>query len=543
MLMRRRSFVLTGFALLLGLVTFHGPVALLRAGAGQPAAGGAAGREVVLLYTNDFHSALDPIAAYWLPNSPRIGGAAALAGYVNRFRAANDTVFLFDSGDMFTGQVSNITRGEALMEMMRAMRYDAMAIGNHEFDYGSANFEKQMTRVPMPVLGANIYYKGTSHRFSRPSVILERNGVRVGVIGVIGPDAGSAVLPAGIADLEFRDPAAAIAPIVEELRPQVDLVVVLAHQGKTGPQQTDAESHPDLQRDFDADVLLAGTVPGIDVIVGGHAHRGIERPFVHPETGTLIVQTYGYGTRLGVLRLQLRDGRVASHAGELVTTWTARVTPDPAVAQVVEHYQHQVSATAGPPIVTLSRRVYRAYTRESPLGNVVADAMREATGADIALQNAGGLRADLPDEAITVGHVLDVVPFVNTVDTYRLTGAQIRDVLEQSLTLERGLMQVSGLQVEYELSRPAGQRVVRVSVGQAPLERDRVYTVATNSFVGQGGDLYVTFANATRTAAGAPIVEVLAAYLKRVGAAGVEPPAPFVATRLIDRHAAPAPQP
>lgn len=535
MLIRRRLLLLFAVALLLSLAAREGLVAGQAAG-GQPPTG-TAGREVVLLYTNDFHSALDPIAAYWLPNSPRIGGAAALAGYVNRFRAANDTVFLFDAGDMFTGQVSSVTRGEALMEIMRAMRYDAMAIGNHEFDYGAANFEQQMLRVPMPVLAANIFYRGTTHRYSRPYVILERNGVKLGVIGVIGQDARSAVSPAGIADLDFVDPARAIAPIVKLLRPQVDLIVVLAHQGKTGPQQTDAESHSELQRDFDEDVKLAGAVPGIDVIVGGHAHRGIERPFVHPQSGTIIVQTYGYGTRLGVLRLQLRDGRLASHTGELVTTWTARVTPDAAVAQIVERYTHHVASLAGPPILTLGRRIFRAYNQESPLGDVVTDAMRHATGADIALQNSGGLRADLPDEPITTGHVLDVLPFVETVETYRMTGAQVLAVLEQGLTLERGMMQVSGLKVEYELTRPVGSRVVSARVGETPLDGQRSYTVATNSFVGQGGDLYTTFTSVTRTASGPPLADVLTAYLKRMGAAALEPATPFVPTRLIDRQA------
>lgn len=530
---RRRFLAFLALAPTFALTVGAGWAVQAQVGGAQPAA--AASREVVVLYTNDFHSTLEPMAAYWLPNQPRLGGAAALAGYVNRFRAANDTVFLFDSGDMFTGLVSQATKGEALMEMMRAMRYDAMAIGNHEFDYGAASFERQMARVPMPVLGANIFYKGTRHRYSRPSVILERHGVRVGVIGVIGGDARTAVLPEGIKELEFEDPASAIAPLVQDLRPQVDVVVVLAHQGKTGPQQTDAEAHRELQRDFDEDVRLAGAVPGIDVLIGGHAHRGIERPFVHPQTGTIIVQTYGYGTRLGVLRLQLRDGRVASHAGELVTTWTARVTPDPDVARVVERYQQQVAGASGPPILTLTRRVYRAYHAESPLGNIVADAMRDATRADVALQNAGGLRADLPDEAITADHVRDVVPFVNTVDTFRMTGAQLTEVLEQSLTLERGLMQVSGLRVEFDLSRPSGSRLVRVSVGEEALVPDRDYTVATNSFLGQGGDLYTTFTRATRVSTGSPIAEVVTRYLQRAGATAVEPPLPFVPTRLLSK--------
>lgn len=490
-------------------------------------------REVTIIYTNDFHSALDPIPAYWLPGSPRLGGAGYLAGYANRIRKQDSTVFFFDAGDMFTGLVSNLTKGEALMEMMRAMRYDAFAIGNHEFDYGADNFERQMSRVPYPVLGANIFYKGTKNRYSRPYVILEKNGIRVGVIGIIGQDARSVALPSGITNLDFEDPVPAIAPIVQELRPQVDLIVVVAHQGKTGPQQTDAEAHPELQRDFDEDIRLVGEVPGIDVFIGGHAHRGIEVPFVHPKTGTIIVQTYGYGTRLGYLKLRLRAGRVAGHSGELVKVWTDSVAPDSAVLAVVDRYKRETASRSGDPVLTLSRRLYRKYNEESPLGNVIADAMRFGTGAEIAFQNAGGIRADLPEGLITAGNVLDALPFVNTTDTYRLTGKQINEILEQSLTLERGMMQVSGMRVEYDLSRPLGSRVVRALVGRAPLVATRNYLVATSSFIGQGGDLYSTFNGATRVTEGPTNSDVLTSYLRRVGDNAVVPREPWVATRLI----------
>mgnify|MGYP006278493677 CR=1 FL=1 len=490
-------------------------------------------RDVTILYTNDFHSALDPISAYWLPGSPRIGGAAALAGYINRYRESKPTSFLFDAGDMFTGLVSNVTQGEALMEMMRAMRYDAMAIGNHEFDYGSVNFERQMHRVPFPVLGANIFYKGTAHRFSKPWVILERNGVRLGVIGIIGEDARSVALPSGITNLDFQDPATAIAPIVTELRPQVDLVVVVAHQGKTGPQQTDAEAHQDLQRDFDEDIKLCGAVPGIDVFVGGHAHRGIEQPYVHPKTGTLIVQTYGYGTRLGVLDLKVRDRKVVEHHGELVPTWTDRVAPDAAVQKVVDHYESIVASRLGAPLFTLGKRVYRAYNAESPLGNLVSDAIREAAHAEIGLENSGGIRADLPEGPITRAHVLDVLPFVNSNDTFQMTGAQLLDVLEQSASLERGIMQVSGLRVEIDLGQPAGSRIGHVTVNGAPLDRTRSYTVATSSFIGEGGDLYSTFLKAPKIVQGPPLSDVVVEYLKRRSPDSIEPPNPFVPSRLI----------
>jgi 5'-nucleotidase / UDP-sugar diphosphatase len=508
-------------------------VLLLAAFLGLAASAPLPRRELTILYTNDFHSAIDPIPAYWLPGSPRLGGAAQLSALVKTIRRREPRVFLFDSGDLFTGTFSFLTKGEALMKLWAAMRFDAMAIGNHEFDYGSASFAPLMEKAPFPVLGANIYVKESGKRYSKPWAIVERGGVRLGVIGIIGMDARSVALPSGITTLDFTDPRGEVSAAVKELRPKVDLIVVLAHQGKTGPMQTDAEAHPEVQRDFDEDVELAGAVPGIDVFVGGHAHRGIETPFVHPRTGTIIVQTYGYGTRLGYLKLWLRGRKIVKHRGELLKVWSDRLTPDPAVVAALAPYREQAAKTIGEVVGRCEMRLVRDYNAESPLGDFVTDVMRETTRAEVAIQNAGGLRADLPEGDVTKGNVLDALPFVNSVVTLQLTGRQLKDVLEQGLTLERGLVQVSGIRAVYDLSLPSGKRLVEATVAGRPIEDERVYTVATNSFVAQGGDLYTTFLAATKTADGGVLLsDVVMTHLRRKGR--VAPPA---GGRLIARGA------
>jgi len=512
------------------------PLALLLAAvliAGALTAAEAPEKQVTIVYTNDFHSALDPIPAYWLPGSPRLGGAAQLSTLVNRIRERERPVFLLDAGDMFTGSLSFLSRGEVLMEMMMAMRYDAMAIGNHEFDYGAVNFERQMNRVPFPVLAANIVHRGTSHRYSRPWTILERDGVRLGVIGVIGLDARSVALPAGITELDFTDPVAAVKAGVAELEGSVDLVVVLTHQGKTGPMQTDSEARSDVQRDFDEDQRLAGAVPGIDVLIGGHAHRGIEQPWVHPETGTLVVQTYGYGTRLGYLRVRARDGRVTTHDGRLLEVRSDDLPPDPVVEARLAPYRERAATVIGETVGTLTQRLVRDYRAESSLGSFVADVMRQEYGAEVAIENAGGLRADLPAGPVTKGHVLDALPFVNSVVTMELTGAQLRAVVEQGLTLERGMVQVSGLRASYDLALPPGRRLVSLEVAGAPVDEARRYRVATNSFLAQGGDLYTTFLQGEKTVDGGELLsDVVIRHLR--GRRTVGPPAPG---RLVPRPA------
>jgi 2',3'-cyclic-nucleotide 2'-phosphodiesterase (5'-nucleotidase family) len=480
-------------------------------------------RDVTILYTNDFHSAFDPIPAYWLKGSPKLGGAALLATYVNQIRTRDKTTFLFDAGDMFTGQLSFLTKGEALMEMMMSMKYDAMAIGNHEFDYGSVNFEKQMNRVPFPVLGANIYYKDTKIRYSRPYTIIERNGLRLGVIGIIGLDARSVALPSGITNLDFTDPIPEVRELVKELKPQVDLIVVLAHQGKTGPMQTDAENHPEIQRDFDEDIRLTTEVEGIDVFVGGHAHRGIERPYVNPKTGTLIVQTYGYGTRLGYLKLNMNGKKIVSHQGELLKVWSDKFVPDAEVARKLAAYKKRLEPKIGVVQGTLKNRLVRDYNHESSLGDFVTDVLREVGNADIGLTNAGGLRGDLPEGKVTNGNVYDALPFVNAIVVCEMTGTQIKEVLEQGFSLERGMIQASGLKAVYDMKKPIGHRLVSLEIGGKPADDGKTYRVATNSFIWEGGDLYQTFLQTKSVYRSGLLSEIVMKYMQDKKVVGPPP--------------------
>jgi len=462
--------------------------------AGAPAGERApAPRRLTILYTNDMHAQLEPIRAGWLPGSPRVGGMGALAGLERRLGAGRDDVLLVDSGDLLTGPaVSTYTRGAAPFDLLEAMGYDAMALGNHEFDYGVPRLEELVGGTRVPVLAANVFWRRSGRRFARPWVIVRRAGLRIGIVGVIGADAAEVTLPEHVRDLEFREPAEVLAALVPRLRQRVDLVVVLAHQGRTGPMQLDAEAHPELQRDVDADLRLAAAVPGIDVLVGGHAHRGLDPPLVEPTHGTIVVQTYGHTTTLGVLELEVDpgSGRVARFEGRLERVWSDRETPPPEVARRLAHWREVVARIAAEPVAEASAPIVRRYAGASPLGNLVTDLMRRATGAEVALYNAGGLRADLPAGTITRGDVTSALPFDNRLVVVRLRGAALRAALEQGLSEEHGMLQQSGMRVRYDPSAPPGRRLVSVTVGGAPLEDDREYTVATIDFLVQGGDGY-----------------------------------------------------
>ena len=522
-LLTRRQF--TKIAALSPLV-LHQMVNRARADIGKLGGGT---HELTLLYTNDFHSAFEPIPAYWLHGSPKLGGAAHLAALVERERAAVRTSFLLDSGDMFTGTMSHLTHGEALMEMMTLMRYDAMSAGNHEFDYGWQIFDHAAQRVPFPILCCNIRYKGSRIRFTRPYTILERNGTRVGVVGVMGLMAAhNTIMPSKVAELEFTDPVEETKACVAELRDTVDVLVVLGHMGLPGAMQTDAENDPEVQRPLSEDIGFCGAVPGIDVYIAAHSHHGLDRPIIQPDTGTIITQTYGYGTRLGRIRLKVKDRRVVSHEAELLKVWSDGLPADPVVAARVEHYRAVIAPQIGAPFGRATTRIIRKYNRESPLGNLITDAMRHRTGADAALNNAGGLRADLPEGPIDRGRVLDAFPFLNDAVTVELSGAVLCAVLEQGFSLQAGMVQASGLRATYDLKRPVGARLVSLEVAGQPVQNGKVYRVATNSFLAEGADSYTAFKGGRVVARDKLLSDVLSDYIRERQT--IEPP---IAGRLV----------
>lgn len=471
---------------------------------------------VTLLFTNDVESAYDPIPAFWLEDQAMIGGIAEMTTLINDIRQAEPNVFLFDSGDIFTGALAKLTEGQLAFELMITMGYDAMAIGNHEFEYGHEIFSWQKNRAPFPVLGANFFYKDTNHPYAQAHAIIERDGVRIGVIGIMGQDAVSAIIPSFIAPLDVTAPAEAVQRSIDELRDQVDLIVLLTHQGKTAPMQTDAESDPRLQRDIDADINLAGAVTGIDVLFAGHADAGTPEPLVHEETGTIIMQTYGQATHLGYLQLTLdTDSReITAHNGRLIPVDPARYTPDPAILAKLASYRSaypEVQKVVG----RAASRMNRRYIEESDIGNLFTDAFIETAGTDVAFIHSGSLRKDLPGGDVRVVDLLDTYPFVDDIIVKEMTGEQIARALEQSFTLERGLLQVSGLEITYDLTRPQGRRLVSLERNGVAVADDEHLSVAAPGFLAEGGDLYTVFAEADALRNAGKVSDAAVAYFAR----------------------------
>ena len=485
------------------------------------AADGDQDQVVTLIFTNDMESAYEPVPAWWRDDMERIGGIAELATLIKNVRRDEPNVFLFDSGDIFTGALSRLTDGALMFEFMTSMGYDAMGIGNHEFDYGEAILLWQKNRAAFPVLSANLFFKDTEHPFAQRHTIIERDGIRIGVVGLLGQDAAStAIARDHIDELDVTDPTAAAQRSVDELRDDVDLIILLTHQGHTAPMQTDAEADPRLTRDINKDIALADAVTGVDVLFGGHADAGTWEPVVSPKNGTLIMQTFGQATYLGYLQLTLdaESRLIKSYDGKLIPVNADVLEPDADIERKNSAYRDafpEITEVVG----HIEKRLNRKYFDESDLGNLLADVCVDMTDAEIGMMHPGGIRKDFPQGDIEIADILDTNPFVDPMVIVAASGAQIREALEQSATHLRGLMQVSAaLRVVYDTSKPERQRIVSVKYNGEEISDEDSFDVCVSGIISKGGDHYDVFTETEVVSEHAPLGDMTIAYFRKHGA-------------------------
>jgi len=459
---------------------------------------------LTILHVNDVHGHVLPYSEPSVNEKTRVSGAARLAAMIGAERAANpDGSLLLSAGDMFQGTaISNEFRGQSVIEIMNALKFDAMAIGNHEFDWGLDTLAQLVSSARFPSLSANIFdSRGESIHGIKPYVLLTRKNLKIAVIGATTVDTVTSTEPSNVAGLIFPDPATILPEIIKKVREEgAKLVILLSHLGLA------------------ADRHLAEQVEGIDVIVGGHSHTVLDDPLL--VRGTIIVQAGYYGLYLGVLELAVdpSSGKIVrfTDKDELKPVISGLDLPlDANIAQIVDKYdgliKEKFAAVTGEASVELTRQPYQ----ESVLGDLITDAMREATHTQIAFHNSGGIRDNIPPGKITLETIYAVLPFDNVLAGMDLTGEQLMEILEQNGALEKKILQVSGIEVEYDMSKPPGSRVAKALVGSEPLDRQKVYSVTTNDFVAAGGDKFATFTKGKNITWGDNLRDVFSAYLKK----------------------------
>lgn len=486
---------------------------------------------VTVLHTDDLHGRLEPTKI----GENLYGGYARQATLVKQFSAQDPNPLVLSGGDTFQGTLFyNVYKGLADVLFMNLMGYDAMAVGNHEFDDGPEALATFAERARFPLLAANLDVTAEPllKDLIKPYAVMSVGGEKVGVIGAVTPDLPQISSPGpNVKMLELMQ---SLRSSVTALQGQgVNKIFLVSHLGYTLEQE------------------VARTVSGIDVIVGGHSHTLLgtftnkdfpasEGPYPtivpNPDGNrTLLVAAWEWGKVLGRLKVTFSDsGAVDSWEGNPVPV-TADITEDPTAKRMVE--------TLTVPIANLRQRVIGQTTRglngnrevvrrrESTMANVLADAALDAAqnaGAQLAFVNGGGVRASINAGPITFDEATTVQPFGNTLTVLTLTGAQIRAALEHGVATwseNKGqFLHVSrGVSYTFDLGRPAGSRVVAVTLNGQPVVDAQTYKVAMNNFTAGGGDGFTMFKGAPRLDTGTLDVDILVRYLQERSAVDAEP--------------------
>ncbi len=483
---------------------------LMSSGALVMAAGSAQAFTLHILHINDFHSRVQSINAFDATCSDAdeaegkcFGGAARVATAVNalrdELRAAGENVIVVDAGDQFQGSLFFTTySGQAEAEMMNLIGFDAMVFGNHEFNLGSGPLAAFVEALDFPVISGSVDVSADNDLAGKPveHLVLEIGGEKVALIGTTTPDTVDISSPGPA--VVFRDPADYLNAKAAELTAEgIDKIVVLSHLGAV------------------PDIALAEALEGVDAIVGGHSHtlfsntlEGAAYAYPHVVNDVPIVQAGAYSKYLGHLTLTFDDaGHVTEAVGDTILL-DAGVAPDAAVLA-------RVDALGGPIEEAMAEVVAQVAadidgTREScravecEMGNLVADAMLERVkgqGVTMAIQNGGGLRASIQGGEVNKGAIVAVLPFQNTLATFRITGAALLESLENGVSaVEEGagrFPQVAGMKFTWDPSAEPGLRIVEVLVDEdgawVPLDPEKVYSAVTNDFMRRGGDGYAAF--------------------------------------------------
>lgn len=512
--------------------------------------------ELDILHINDLHSRIEAINAFDSTCSAEEEGKNECFGGVARLKTAIDAerqalsgknVLLLNAGDNFQGSLFYTTyKGAAEAEFLNLMKFDAMAVGNHEFDDSEDGLATFLDKVTFPVVTANVAAGASSKLGDRikPFVVIERGGAKIGIVGAVANDTAEISSPGN--NVLIGNDVADITAAIGELKKQgIDKIVALTHVG------------------YPRDLAAIAKIPDVDVVVGGHSHTLLSNtsdkaegpyPTLVDNPGGYkvpVVQAGAYSKYLGKLKVVFDDAGVVKEAtGEPVLIDSA-FKPDEAVAARVkelagpiEELKNKIVAETAAP-VDGARETCRA--RECQMGNLVADAILERTkdqGVTIAVTNGGGLRASIDAGPVSMGEVLSVLPFQNTVATFQLKGADLKAALENGLSqIEEGagrFPQVSGLKYTFDRAKPAGSRVTSVEVKEAdafvPLDPEKTYGVASNNYMRAGGDGYSVFATAAQNAYdfGPNLEVVVADYL-----AAHRPYTPYTDGRIAEA-AAPA---
>ncbi len=435
--------------------------------------------EIPIVTFNDFHGSL--------AESKSDVGAAKLVGEIKRVKEENPNTVVVTGGDIYQGSaMSNLLKGEPVTAMLKEMGLEFSAVGNHEFDWGYEHIPDWAKAGEFDFLASNIYEKETGEpvEWAKPYGVVEREGKKVGFIGLATPETAYKTKPDNVAHLEFKDPVEATKTWVNYLENEekVDAVVVLSHLGSEQNRETG---------EITGEIVEVAEVPGVDAIISAHSHQRVEGKV----NGVPVIQAYKNGRNLGYVNLKFDDKNelVVTTKLDDISKRKDTLPVDKNMEDILAKFEADLAPIMNEKVTDLSVDLpHNRDTGVSPMGATVAETMRRIVDADIAITNGGGVRAPLMAGTITVGDMYTILPFDNTLVTMEMKGSDIIKVLEHGIEPDNfGWGQHAGIKLWYTPGAERGEKITSVRLADGTkLENDKYYTVVTNDFMAVGGDSY-----------------------------------------------------
>jgi 2',3'-cyclic-nucleotide 2'-phosphodiesterase/3'-nucleotidase len=479
--------------------------------------------QITILGTTDLHGNINPIDYY--TNKPDNRGLAKVATLIRRVRKEQPNVVLVDSGDTIQGTPlesyhnrKNNQPPDPMMLAMNALQFDALAVGNHEYNFGLKVLEKARSEAKFPWLSGNTYETATGKTHYQPYIVKELAGVRIGILGLTTPGIPNWDNPQNYAGLSFRDPIVEARKWVSIMRgrERADVVVVAMHMG-LGEDLRTGEKNPGQVPHENEAVTIAKTVQGIDVIFMGHTHREVPSLYIN---GVLLTQANHWGRHLARADLYLEKNpagwRVYAKSSRTIPS-DDRVEPDAEITKLAEPYDRETQAwlnrVIGESKEELTAR--QARFRDTAILDLIQKVQLEAGKADVSMVASFNADARINKGPVTVRDIAGLYVYENTLAVLEVTGQQLKDALEHSAKYFRDYEPgktapeltndkipaynfdiAEGVTYELDISKPLGQRIQNLQFRGQPVRPDQKFRLATNNYRVNGGGGYLMYKDA-----------------------------------------------
>jgi len=439
-------------------------------------------KALTILHTNDLHANFLPHEAAWIRSEPKplVGGLLELQYAIDSVRKTKTNVLTLDAGDDMTGNpISEILEknayGGGFIEMLNHMGYEAWTPGNHDLDISQENLRNLIAIAKHPAVNANAVDSAGNHVLNtKPYIILNKDGIRVGLIGLITEELFHVTNTNNLKGLKLLPVIETTQKIIDEIDDQTDLIVAVTHKG------------------VDEDSVLAMNTKGLDIIIGGHSHTRLKTPkFIN---NVIIAQTGANCENLGVIDLEVENDKVTKYNGELVQLWKHESLPANDLSKLIDEFKSRIEKEYGVEVGSLTED-WKRSNNETSIGYFVADAIRLGGNADLGVTNSSGIRKDLLKGPVTKLNLFEVGPFRNFVCTFSLSGKEVRALIQKHLNAlvnNKANLQYAGVHCTYSVNGTEAT-IEKLSIGDSELDDAKTYTVATTDFLINQADKYLGF--------------------------------------------------